>query len=155
MPIALAPIPTGVPITERDGTVTDFFRLRWQELLDGFLKTGAVAAIERTGENAAIATTAAFTTISEGLYRVSWYVRKTTADGVSSSLTVTLGWTHRAVALTEAGAALATDAVTAQQSGSKLIRADASSDITFAVAYASNTPGQMVYEINVICEQVE
>lgn len=150
----LGEIPVGVAITDKDGVITLFFRLLWQQLIDGFVKTPTAATVERTNQGAVIATTSAYLVRAAGLYRVSYYTRKTVADGVSSSLTVTLGWTDHAVPLTEAGAALATDTVSTQQSGSKLIYADANSDITFAVAYASNTPGAMRYQIEVSVEQL-
>lgn len=155
MPQSLAPIPQGVAIVEpKGGSITEFFRLRWQSLVDGFQISPDVAAIALAGKTAAIAAASAFLTKSAGWYRVSYYMRKTVADGVSSSLTVTLGWTESGVPLTEAGAALATDTTSAQQSGSKSFWADAGVDLTYAVAYASNTPNKMTYRIDVLVEQL-
>src|ERR1700689_1246032 len=146
MPDSLGPIPGGTQITDGRGVITTFFRLRWQELIAAFNTTPTVA---NTGlianQNAAIVTTNVFTTETSGAYRLSYYVRKTAADGVSSSLQFTYGWTDNGAGLSESAAAVTIDATTAEQSGSKLVYADADSEITYAVAYVSNTPGAMVY----------
>lgn len=155
MPQTLDPLILGQSIVDDDGGVTLLFLLRWQQLISGFSRVGTVAAVQKTNRNAAIATEAAFTIIDAGLYRVSYYLRKTVADGVASSLTLTYGWTETGVALTESQAALVTDAITAEQSGSKLVRADAASDLTFAIAYASNTPGACHYNADVIVERIQ
>ncbi|HEV8262936.1 MAG TPA: hypothetical protein VGQ19_19545 [Burkholderiales bacterium] len=155
MPQVLSPIPLATPIIEKDGSISAFFRLRWQELIDSFLRTPTASAVSKLSpQSASIATTAAFTTRVAGYYRVSYYMRKTQADGVSSSLTFTWGWTETGVALPESAAALTTDTTSAQQSGSKTVYADAASDLTYAVAYASNTPGQMKYRLEVRVEQL-
>jgi hypothetical protein len=151
----LGAIPADSAIVEADGTVTTFFRLLWETLRTTFQNVGTVASVRKADQTAALVTASAYTTQAEALYRVSWYLRKTIADGVNSSLTITLGWTNRAVALTEAGAALVTDSVLAQQSGSKVVRADAASDLTYAVAYASNTPAKMTYDLDVSVELLQ
>lgn len=150
----LSPIPSGTVIVDRGGAITDFFRLRWEELRAAFGSTPAAGSIQKLAQNAALVTTAVFTTRVAGLYRISYYLRKTTADGVSSALTFTFGWTETGFAQTEAQAALTTDAVTAEQSGSKVVWADANTDLTAAIAYASNTPGQMVYRADVAVESL-
>src|SRR2546425_9052987 len=110
MPQTLAPIPSGVQIVDpREGAITDFYRLRWQQLIDGFTRVGTVATLSKDGQTAALTTTAVYTTKATGRYRLNWYLRKTVADGVSSSLTVTWGWTESGNPLTEAEAALTTD----------------------------------------------
>lgn len=154
MPSTLAPIPAGTPIVEKDGTITAFFRLLWQSLIDSFQYTPTVALVALTGQHASIVMTAAFTTLNAGRYRISYYMRKTTADGVNSSLTVTLGWTESGIALSESGAALVTDTTAAQQSGEKVIDVDAAVDITYAIAYVSNTPNQMQFRLTVNVEQL-
>lgn len=108
-----------------------------------------------TPVNAAIATTP-FTlgSISAGLYRIDWYTRVTTAAGVSSSLTVTLGWTETAVALTSSGPAMTGNTTATNQSGSVLIRSDASAPITYATTYASNAATAMYYRIDFVVSYV-
>ncbi len=143
----LSPIPGGVAITDKAGVITTFFRLRWQELIDRFRFTPSVANTTVTGQAAAIGTTTLYTAVTAGLYRVSWYLRKTLADGVSSSLQVTIGFLDLGQAESVTGAALTTDTNAAFQSGNvQLIRCDANSDITGEVAYASNTPGAMQFD---------
>ncbi len=152
---SLGVIPQGVLITDGDGAITDFFRLRWEELRNSFQQTPNVATFSGTGQKAAIVTRTLFTTTTDGYYRVSAYLRKTFADGVASSLTWTTGWTDRdGTALTEAGAALVTDTAIAQQSLSKFFFAKANTDITGAVAYASTTPNRMTYNADVVVEQM-
>ena len=150
----LTPLPSGVAIVDARGTVTDFFRLAWQAVIDGFQRVALVASVALAGQTDAIATTTAYTVRSGGRYRVSWYLRKTIADGVASSLTITLGWVESGVALTESGAVVNTDSVIAQQNGSVTVVADASSDLTFAMAYASTTPNKMTYRVDVLVEQL-
>lgn len=154
MPKSLAPIPAGVAITDGEGRLTEFFLLRWEELRLGFQLTPTVAHVVSPSPDptAAIVTTSAFTTLTSGLYRVSYYLRKTVADGVSSSLTFTWGWTESGVPLTDADPALTTDTTGAVKSGSRVLRADASGSLTFAIGYASNTPNRMAYLYNVAVE---
>ncbi len=151
MPKSLSIIPSGVRIVDTLGAINEFFRFRWEELRSGFQTTPTVAGepdLQKTGQTAALATTALYTTKTAGLYRLSYYMRKTVADGVSSSLTVTWGWTESGTALTEAQPALTTDTTAAEQSGSKLVYADANTNLTIAVAYASNTPNRMTWRID-------
>lgn len=149
----LPPIPTETKIVDRFGAVTLFFMQVWETLRASFLVVAAAATLQLTEQSAAIATTAVYTTLSAGLYRLSYYVRKTAIDGVSSSLTVTLGWVE-GIAQTEVQAALAADAVTAQQTGNKVVWADANTDLTIAVAYASNTPAAMKFRLDALVEQI-
>lgn len=154
MPRTLSPIPTGMLIVDDNGAITLFFRLAWQTLIDSFTTSPTAATVQKLSQTAALPTAAAFTTRATGLYRVSWYLRKTVADGVSSSLTLTLGWTESGLAVTEAEAALTTDTITAQQSGSKVVWADGATDLTYQVAYASNTPAKMNYRLDVSVESL-
>lgn len=154
MPRTLAPIPAGSAIVNQNGSITDFFRLRWQALIDGFLFSPSVAAVTFNGKTAAIITVSVYTTRAAGLYRVSYFIRKTIADGVSSSLTVTLSWIEGGLGQSITFAALALDTVFAEQDAIKTIRADSGTDINYAVAYASNTPAKMTYEGDVIVEQI-
>ena len=145
MPQSLAPIPQGLPITDEQGAATLFFLLRWQDLITSFTQTPTVAKVNASGLTAALATTAIRTLTVAGDYEVGYYIQKTTADGVSSSLTVTLSWTSNGIAQTRAFAALTTDTTGANQSAVIPIYADASTDVTIAVAYASNTPNTMAW----------
>lgn len=153
MPSAVSQVPANVPFVNIDGeapgSLTEFGRLRWEELRNNAPNNSLITApLLLVNQNAAIVTTNAYAVLVDGLYEISWYVRKTTADGVSSSLTLTLGWTESGLPLTEAQAALGVDSTSAEQSGTKLIHVDANTALTFAVAYASNTPGQMKFRLD-------
>lgn len=145
-----------VDVFDKDGLANLYFQQRWEEL------RAAVGAVSSVGEvsqrapslNAAYGAVVLLTTREAGFYRVSWYLRKVVADGVNSSLSVTLGWLDNATALTETGAALATDTAVANQSGRKELYADAASDIGFSVNYASNTPGAMRYTVDAKLELI-
>lgn len=145
MPQSLQPLTAGVVIADGDGTPTSVFRQAWQAIRDSMVRTPTEARISDSGLTAALATTTIRTTTLQADYEASYYIRKTTADGVSSSLTVTLGWTENGAALTRVFAALTTDTTAANQSAVIPILADANTDITIAIAYASNTPATMAY----------
>lgn len=154
MPRSLAPIPEGVPIVEEGGSITTFFRLRWQSLVDGFLFTPSIASLSSGSPNptAAIPTTAVYTTRAAGRYRVSYRMRKTIADGVSSSLTLTVGWIEGGTAQTKVFPALTLDSVLAEQDDVLPLRVDSGTDITASFAYASNTPGLMAFNYDITVE---
>lgn len=155
MPKTLDAIPADAAIVQKNGVISIFFRLRW-EVLRTLATLAATLAVVRSSltQAAAVVTTAAWTTKSGGQYRVTWYIRKTAADGVSSSLTVTIGAVDTGVAVAFVGAALTTDSVVAVQSGSVIVEADISTDLTFAIAYASNTPGAMKFRYTIVVEQM-
>jgi hypothetical protein len=112
-------------------------------------------AVVLTGQTAAIgATPLPLASVNAGRYRIAWYARVTTPDGVSSSLTITLGWTDGAIACTQSGAAITGDAVTSTQSGSIMIQSDANAPISYLTAYASNTPAKMNYRLSLVCESL-
>ena len=112
-------------------------------------------AVVLTAQNAAIgATPIPLATVTAGRYRVSYFARITTPDGVSSSLTISIGFTDGGVACTQSGAAMTGNAVTTTQSGSIVVQSDANAPLTYAVLYASNTPGAMGYRLSVVCEQL-
>lgn len=148
--------PFGEPIAaDRTRLVTPRWR-RWLLLLRESVDLSQVSIpVEaKLDQNASLATTAMDGgTLSAGLYAVSWYLRRTVNDGVSSSLTVAIGWvdgttqTFTAPAITEAGSALQVDeGIT--------IYSDAASPITYTVTYASNTAGQMHYDFRPVLQSV-
>lgn len=153
-PQSLAPIPSDQEITETGGPITTFFRLRWQEMIDSFTRVPTLAGIDTGVLTAAKATTIAQTVIAAGLYRIGIYLQKITADGVSSSLTLTVGWTSRGVPLTKVFTALTTDTIGANDSHLWEMYVDANSDVTYAIAYASNTPAAMTYRANGAIERM-
>lgn len=154
MPQSLPPIPSGVAIVEDDRSITNFFRLLWQQLIDGFQQSPTRSGNEFTGQDAALPTSTLYLALVAGSYRVSYYMRKTVADGVSSSLTITLGWTESAIPQSMPLAALTLDTVAAIQEGTHVLVVDQETTITMAVAYVSNTPGAMKYRLNASVEQL-
>ena len=155
--IAISPVPHQTTLAEAQGRMTLPW-VNWCNDVRNALNVGTLVlntAPALTAQSASIGATAVpLPTLTEGLYRVSWYFRVTTVDAVSSSLRLTIGHTDGAVACTQATAAYTGNVVTAPQSGVFLVRADAGSSITYATTYASNTPGQMIYALSVAIEQV-
>lgn len=154
MPHVLDPIPVGAQIVDPKGGITIFFRLRWEALRSFFQLTPTRAAQSVTGQNASLPTTTLYTTLSPGLYRITTYARKTTADGVSSSLIVTLGWTENGVPVTLNLPTLAVDSTTIAQGISTPIQVDSGINLSVATTYASNTPGNMLYDLYTSVEQL-
>lgn len=151
----IEPPPTGSQVIDRQSGLMRKAWIDWLTLAllariqsQPFIRT----TVTLTGQNASIGSTALLSAVPAGLYRVSWYFRKTTADGVSSSLQITIGSADGGISITQSGAAVATDTTAAVQSGSVVVRSDAISNITYATTYASNTPGQMQYRLDVVAE---
>jgi hypothetical protein len=158
MPKQLSPIPADVAIVTREGLALLFFHLRWQELQDGINVVPAAGLLSYRGAaalGAALGTTTIFTTRVAGRYRISYYTRKTVADGVSSSLTATIGWLEGGVPLTEAGTVLNVDNTGQYDSKTRDVYADAGVNLTIATAYASNTPGNMRYSLDASVELLQ
>lgn len=89
-----------------------------------------------------------------GLYRLTYYARITRAGTISSSLTVTFGWTDATQAVTASGAAITGNTVTTIQTGTILIYSDAASPITYATTYATAGATTMQYRLSVVAERV-
>lgn len=128
-----------------------------QPLSIGLTATGAPPVL-LTGQTAGIVTTSIpLPALAGGAYRINWYLSKTVADGVSSSATVTVTWTEQTSGLTKSlsGAALTLDTTAAVQStGTPLIMVQQATAITYAVAYASNTPNKMTYTLAIQVEEL-
>lgn len=140
-------IPAQTPIVDEIGRINDFMRRRWEQVRSLGSQVPSVSdGVSELGLSDALATTAVASALSTGgIYLVSYYIRKTVADGVSSSLTVTISWTEHGQVLTKTFAALTTDTTGANQADLYPIYADANTDISIAIAYASNTPNAMHY----------
>ena len=104
-----------------------------------------------TGQSASIGATSIVPgQVASGLYRLAYYARVTQAATVSSSLTVTLGWTDHGQALTVSGAAMVANDVTIPQSGTIMVYLDALTPITYATTYASAGGQAMLYQLYVL-----
>ena len=162
----IASPPTQTSLIELDEKRKEPFYIAKAWLL--WLQDALVARVQQTlqllttvaqgvtiGVNAAIGATAIpLPSLSGGTLRVAWYARITTRDPVSSSLTVTIAWIEGGVALTLSGAAMVGNLTTTVQSGTIDIAIDPGTAITYATAYASNTPGTMRYSLRVSVTRV-
>lgn len=132
--------------------------LQWWSRVPDTLESipNIINTVSLTAQNASLsATDFSGIVLPEGLYRASYYARITTADGVSSSLTVVLAWTDGGVAMTLTGAAITGNTTASYQTSSIILHADADTDITYATTYASNTPGTMKYRLDLSLEKIK
>jgi hypothetical protein len=154
LPRSLVPIPPGVAIVEpRTGSISIFFRLAWQLLVDSFQITPTVDALDKTNQSAALVTTTLHLSTSGGRHDVHYSIVRTVNDGVSSSAQVTIGWVQNGVAKTFVATALTEASGLSYQGQAVPIFVDVNSAITIAVGYASNTPNAMHYECHADVEQ--
>lgn len=92
--------------------------------------------------------------LTQGLYRVSYYLRITQAATTSSSAEVTLRWTDGGVTPTFTGAAVNGNTTTSYQSGSVVLHADDISSIEYRVTYASVGATPMRYRLEILVEEL-
>lgn len=115
----------------------------------------ALNTVELSAQAASIGTTSIpLDILSEGLYRVTYYARITTAGTVSSSLTVTLGWTDHSVSCSFSGAAMVANTISTIQSNTVMVRNDAASPLTYATTYATAGATAMQYSLDILVEQI-
>ena len=154
MAFSFAPPPIREKFDGEDGTT----RRPWVDWLTS-LTQQVVAAPERiattsaTGQSVSIPATD-LSDGTAGLYRITYYARITTAAVTTSSLTVTFSWTDGGVVCSLSGAAMTANTTTTVQTGTALVRSDASAPITYATTYASNGAGEMKYQLDVTVEGV-
>lgn len=125
------------------------------------------AVVDLTAQGAAVGTTTLYAVPAAGAgqYRISWNAKVTTVDGVSSTLgALTVTWTDpdgvaqsiTAPAAITAGTIATTSAgnvTTTKLIGLPLmLNAKASTNIQYAMAYVSNTPTQMKYNLHIVLE---
>ena len=114
-----------------------------------------VQTVNLIGQGASVTATAVpISALTAGLYRVSYALRVTRPATSSSSATVTVGWTDGTVACAQAFAAVTGNTTATVQSGTALVRCDASSVITYAVVYASSGATSMQFALDVVVEAV-
>src|SRR5436190_23065190 len=114
MATTLAPPPLQTELTDRDaqGRPTGLISRVWGSWFNTLIQrsqqaVGVLNVVSLTDQSAAISPTAvSVPAIAAGLYRLTWALRITRAATVSSSVTVTFGWTDGAVAVTASGAAV-------------------------------------------------
>lgn len=150
------PIPYYAPLLEGGKELIASPWYQWLSTLTAQLGSAAqgAGAVHLTAKSATIGATPILVTQFSGLYRVSFYVRITTAAATSSSVTVTIGYTESGVPLTFVFPALTTNTIQSVQSGTCLLRSDAAAPITYAITYASNPAAAAVYRLDVVLEQL-
>lgn len=114
-----------------------------------------VASEILTNQSASIGLTALPTPGNSGVYRFTYTGLVEVADGVSSSLIVTVTFTYNGAIRTYSGAAINGDTTSTWGSETKQILVDANTPIDYSTTYASNTPAQMKYGLVVILEAVQ
>ena len=92
-----------------------------------------------------------------GVYRISAYREVTTADPVSSSLALSIAWTHNAKSLTRTLSAFtgAPQATTNTASDVSIIEVDVGTAISYSLTYASNTPGLGQFQVVLAAELIQ
>lgn len=157
MPAFLETLNGNTAIVDKTGRITTYFAQKWRDITSRIESSAFAAAgqiVQYSAQAAAIVTAALVASTSSPLYRVSYDVRISQAAGVSSSVTVTIGFTQGGVAQTYVGAALTGNTTTSKQTDSFLIRPDAGTVITIAVAYASVGAPVANYEADFVAEAI-
>lgn len=111
-------------------------------------------AVMALDQNDAIGTTTIITPDQSGLYSFEYYLAVITADGVSSSAQVVIGWTDQGNTKGHTFTAVTGNTTTTTGSERYLFQADAAAPITYSVTYASNTPNAMHYNLYTVVQSV-
>lgn len=128
-----------------------FLRLRQSVDLSSLVRR----SLRLENQSAAIAVTSLEGgTVAAGLYVVSWYLSVTTPAGVSSSATVTIGWTDNGQAKSYTGPAMNGNSLATSQGEQRVMFYSDAAPITYAVAYASNPAAAMVYDLRIVLQSV-
>lgn len=133
---------------------------RWAIYFDALLQTvnqqpTRIDAVSIEAEAAAIGATAlALGTTSQGLFRVTWFLRVVVPGTVSGSVTLAFRGTDGGVNYVQAGPALTGNTTATVQSGSFLMRRDQGTALTYETAYASVGATQMAYDLVILVESV-
>lgn len=134
---------------------------RWAIFFDALLQTvnqqpTRIDSVVIEASDASIgATGLALGTTSQGLFRVSWFLRIVTPAGVSSSATLAFRGTDGGVNYVQAGAAVTGNTTATVQSGTFLMRRDQGTALTYEVAYASVGGPAMAFDLQIIVESVQ
>lgn len=150
----LAPIPLKTSIVDKLGAINIFFRQRWEELRSVTAIVAAKAIYSASDQNAAIATQLVYTITAGGYFEVTFSARRTTVDGVASTLTFTWHWTDGGTPFSKAAPINSTDTTGDLYTGTATFPADVNTNVTFDMAYTSNTPGAMRYKVAVAVKQL-
>ena len=150
------PIPAGDKFVDKEGYLSDV-AVQWLQGLTDVVETSP-SSISPQGVTAQVAsigvTPIPVGSVNEGLYRLTFAAEVTTAASVSSSLTVTFGWTSLGIAKGVTSGAMTGNTTATTSSATYMFYSDAGAPITYATAYSSvGTP--MAYALRVILERVD
>lgn len=129
--------------------------VRWLSLLRNAVNVASqfVASVSLSSQSAAVATTDV-ATLPAGLYRVGYSLRITQAATTSSSAQPTLGWTSDSVSCSQAFAAVTGNTTASQSSDQVMVNVDASTPITYSIAYASVGATPMRFSFDLFVEDI-
>lgn len=153
----LPPPPYQTALVDQPGDNMTAVWTRWLLTLITRVQQSApiLSTVSLTNQSASIGTTSIpVGGQAAGLFQVAWYLRITTAAGVASSATVTIGNTDHAVSCSQSGAAVTGNTTSTIQSGVVVVRADQAIAPTYAVAYVSNPAAAMKFSLDVILQGV-
>jgi hypothetical protein len=154
--MANPPMPARDAMIDGEGIV----RRTWQVWFRNLTNTvndapSRIQTISLVGQSASIgATSIPSSTLTAGLYRVTWYLRISTAAGTSSSVTVTIGWTDDTVTMSLSGAAVTGNTTATSQTQTSLLAVDNASPVTYATTYSSSGSPAMQYALDITLEAV-
>jgi len=156
MSVLPEPFPARDKIVDKEGYPTEMFvkYFEGQDQLIGAASSNIGAATSTAGSASVSTTDISSQTISNGVYRVSWYLEIVTPAGVSSSLAITVAWTSNGVAKSNTSSAITANLVTSFSSGSIVIHSDGDATVTYSLAYASNPAAAMIYGAWVVLERI-
>jgi hypothetical protein len=149
----LEPLQPDTPIVNADRTISaEFYRYLSATILARLQAAAYTSKTVTLANQAAAIGATALSSGAAGRYRVSWIVRMTQAATTSSSFTLTIANTDGAVNVSQAGAAVTGNTTTTVQSGAFIVRADAGTAVTYAIAYASVGATPMTYTVSLTIE---
>lgn len=153
------PFPYREELVGQDRMVSDRWRIYFRDLdlAQAASQTVVVPPISLTLQSASIGATPIPTgALAQGLYVVHTFMRITTPGAVSSSLTVSIGFTNGGVACIAAplAPALTSNTTASVQSNTWPILIDNASPVTYSTVRASNPAGDMVYTLTVSLTQI-
>jgi hypothetical protein len=147
----------GVELRDREGV---YIGHSWIEYLTDQsqridVSAQRVAAVTALSQSASIGATALpIGSVTEGLYRLTYYARITTAATTSSSLTISFDWTDEGVSMSTSGAAITGNTTTTFQTGTLEIYSDSAAPIRYSTTYSSTGAVAMIYKLYITTEAV-
>lgn len=151
-----AEFPVREPIVGEGNLVADRWRIWLRNLRqDVNTQSARLAAVVLDGQSASIGTTAFSTpTLPSGQYRVSVFGHVTTVGSVTSSLILSVLFTHKTIACNFPTTALTTNLTTSVVSQTFDFSIDGGSPISYAATYAANAAASMVFSAAWILESL-